>query len=120
MRKFWILDQHDGDGPTALVQTDGRMRIVDVLQFGPGISSIDQQQELWDRLIGGLAPTMKPLVDAGSIRVEGEPVSSELKRRDTTDTRSKTQAGPARSGSRGSQGGRAGGESNRRGSRGDR
>ena len=119
MRKYWLLDQHGGDGPTALVYTDGSMHIVDVLRFGPGITELDDQQAVWDSIIGKLAPTMKPLVAASSIEVESvEPhadllrsANNGLPQTSRADRRAAGQRGPA---------GRAPGGPSRRGGRGER
>ncbi len=120
MSKFWLLDQHGSDGPTALVETDGRLQIVDVLRFGPSITKLDDQQKVWDDIIGRVAPTMKPVVKASSIDEEGVAPDPDLRRGGQTD------AGPAnRAGRRSpspSQGsaGQVGGGPSRRGGRGDR
>ncbi len=119
MRKYWLLDQHGGDGPTALVYTDGSMHIVDVLRFGPGITELDDQQAVWDSIIGMLAPTMKPLVAASSIKVDSVEPHPDLRRRaksgspqtSRADRRAARQRGPA---------GRVAGGPSRRGGRGDR
>ena len=120
MRKYWLLDQHDGDGPTALVETDGGLHIVDIIRFGPGITSSAEQQKLWDRLIGRLAPTMKPLVDAASLDVEGEPPNAGLRRGAKPNVRSQTTEVRGRAGRQGSAIGRGRHGPNRSGSSGPR
>jgi len=80
MAKFWLMDQHDGDGPTALVETDGRLQIVDIVRFGPSVTELQDQQEIWDKVIGRVAPTMKPLVKGSSIDESGVAPLTELKR----------------------------------------
>ncbi|MDH3754112.1 MAG: hypothetical protein OEU32_09605 [Acidimicrobiia bacterium] len=119
MRKYWLLDQHGGDGPTALVETDGALHIIDILRFGPGITALEQQQELWDRLIGRVAPTMKPLVDAGSLEVESEPPNPDLRRGEGSGARSRPRGGQGKSG-RSDAGANRGKSGQRTGARGQR
>ncbi len=119
MRKFWLLDQHGGEGPTALVETDGSLHIVAVLRFGPGITDLDAQQRVVDQVIGRVAPTMKPLVDESSLDEEGVAPHPKLQRGDHTDARAPNRAGRV-SGRGGTGGGRAGGAPSRKRSRGDR
>ncbi len=119
MRKYWLLDQHDSDGPTALVYTDGSMHIVDVLRFGPGITELGDQQVVWDSIIGKLAPTMKPLVDASSIEVEGVEPHEDLLRGANGGSPQTSRADRRAAGQRGPSGREAGGPS-RKGGRGDR
>ena len=120
MRRYWLMDQHGGDGPTALVETDGRLHIVDVLRFGPSITELDDQQKVWDQVIGRVAPTLKPLVDASSVDEEGVAPHSKLWRGDHGDAGPSNRAG-RRSGTRRSAAvGRTGGGPSRKRSRGDR
>lgn len=121
VRRFWLMDQHGSDGLTAMVETDGRLQIVDVLRFGPSITELDDQQEIWDKVIGRVAPTMKPLVNASSIDEEGIAPHPDLRRGDSADAGSVNRAGrrAARSGL-GSGGQVDGGPATRRGSRGER
>ncbi|MFW2381797.1 MAG: hypothetical protein ACN4GZ_08580 [Acidimicrobiales bacterium] len=119
MRKYWLLDQHGGDGPTALVYTDGSMHIVEVLRFGPGITELDDQQAVWDSVIGKLAPTMKPLVDASSIEVESVEPHANL-RRDANTGLPQTSRAFRRGADKGGRSGRVTGGPSRRGGRGDR
>jgi hypothetical protein len=119
VQKYWLLDQHDSDGPTALVYTDGSMHIVDVLRFGPGITELDDQQAVWDNIIGKLAPTMKPLVAASSIEVESIEPHADLRRADNSGSPQTNRAGRRATGQRGTSGRAAGGPS-RKGGRGDR
>ena len=116
MRRYWLLDQHGGDGPTALVETDGSLHIVEVLEFGPGITEVEDQQKVWDQVIGRVAPTMKPLVDAGSLEVEGEAPNAKLRRRHDSMPGSKRGRGQGGLGGAG----RATGGPSRKRSRGDR
>ncbi len=120
MTRFWLLDQHGDDGPTALVDTDGRLQIVEVLRFGPSITELDDQQDVWDKVIGRVAPTMKPVVKASSIDEKGIEPHPDLDRGSKGDGGSVNRAGRrAGGGSRGSAG-RVGGGPSRRGGRGDR
>lgn len=119
MKRFWLLDQHGSDGPTALVETDGRLQIVDVVRFGPSITELDDQQEVWDKVVGRVAPTMKPAVNASTIDEEGIAPHPDL-RRERTDAGGVNRAGRrAAAGNQGSAG-RVGGGPSRRGGRGDR
>lgn len=119
MRRYWLLDQHGGDGPTALVETDGGLHIVDVLRFGPSITELADQQGVWDQVIGRVAPTMKPLVDASSLDEEGVAPHPKLRRGSHGGAGATNRAG--RSGGRRDPGvGRGGGGPIRKGSRGDR
>lgn len=121
MRRFWLLDQHGSDGPTAMVETDGRLQIVDVLRFGPSITELDDQQEVWDKVIGRVAPTMKPLVNASSIDEEGIAPNPDLRRGDPADAGSVNRAGRRAARSGPGPGGQVdGGTTTRRGSRGER
>jgi hypothetical protein len=120
VRKYWLLDQHGEDGPTALVETDGSMHIVRILRFGPGITELVDQQAIHDRIIGKVAPTMKPLVDGSSIEVAGVEPHADL-RGDSKSASTKTNRADRRSAGRaGRAGGRAGGGPSRNGGRGDR
>jgi hypothetical protein len=120
VRKYWLLDQHGEDGPTALVETDGSMHIVRILRFGPGITELAAQQEIQDRVIGKVAPTMKPLVDGSSIAVEGVEPHADL-RQSSKSGSTKTNRADRRSAARGgSPGGRTGGGPRRAGGSGDR
>lgn len=119
MRTYWLMDQHDGDGPTALVETDGRLHIVDVLRFGPSVTSLADQQEVWDRVIGRVAPTMKPLVEASTLQEEGVAPHSKLRRRDR-GVGASGRGGRGEGGGRGPATSRPGGGPTRNRGRGDR
>ena len=120
MRKYWILDQHGDDGPSALVETDGRLRIIDVLRFGPSIVDLEHQQQIWDKVIGRVAPTMKPLVDASSLKEEGVAPHPKL-RRDGHGASAGKRASHGQAARWGHPGvGQAGGSPRRKRSRGDR
>ncbi len=120
MRRYWLLDQHGGDGPTALVETDGSLHIVEILSFGPGITSLDEQQALCDRLIGRVAPTMKPLVDAAKLDVDGVPPHSKLQHGGQPNKRSKVRSSTGVTGQQGHGAGRGRHGPNRGGSSGPR
>lgn len=120
MSKFWLMGQHGSDGPTALVETDGRLQIVDVVRFGPSITELDDQQEIWDKVIGRVAPTMKPVVRASSMDEEGVAPHPELKRDDPGDSGTANRAGRRSAGQHRGSAGRVGGGPSRRGGRGER
>lgn len=120
MRKFWLMDQHGDDGPTALVETDGGLHVVDVIRFGPTITELDDQQKIWDQVIGRVAPTLKPCVKASSIDEVGVAPLADLRREDGAGSGSLNQAGRrSNSGTSGSAG-RTGGGPSRNRSRGER
>ena len=83
MRKFWLMDQHDGEGPSALVETDGGLHVVDVVRFGPAVATLEAQQEVWDKVIGRVAPTLKPCLSASKVDEEGIEPLAELERGDS-------------------------------------
>ncbi|MGH1489416.1 MAG: hypothetical protein ACRBK7_08515 [Acidimicrobiales bacterium] len=116
MRKFWLLDQHGSDGPTALVSTDGGLRVVDILRFGPSVTELEAQQKVWDDVIGRVAPTLKPCKKDSEVDEEGIAPHDDLDRSDNNAsgnragrraaTRTKgaverTGGGPSRNRSRG-------------------
>jgi hypothetical protein len=120
VRRYWLIDQHGGTGPTALVETDGSLHIVDVIRFGPSLTELDDQQKVFDHLIGRVAPTMKPLVDASSLDEEGVAPHPKLWRGDEGGGRARSRSARG-NGRRGSPAtGFAGGGPSRKGSRGDR
>ena len=120
MRKYWLLDQHDEKGPTALVETDGSMHIVRVLRFGPGITELDAQQAIQDEVIGKVAPTMKPLVDGSSIDVESVAPHEDLHGSSAVGSK-KTNRAERRNAAKASRaGGRSASGPSRSGGRGDR
>ncbi|MFV1991985.1 MAG: hypothetical protein ACC652_14735 [Acidimicrobiales bacterium] len=116
MSKYWLMDQHGADGPTALVETDGSMHIIDVLRFGPGVTEVDDQQTVWDHVIGRFAPSMKPFVDAKSLDEEGVEPQAKLLR---GGAGSRAGGHPDPTG-RGLSAGRGGGSATFKGRRGDR
>jgi len=117
MRSYWLMNQHGDDGPTALVETDGRMRISNVLRFGPSITELDDQQAIWDRVIGKVGPSLKPFVAASTIDEKGIEPHPDL-------VHAGTDAPPSGARSRttqqGTGAGRTGGGKTHRGSRGER
>jgi hypothetical protein len=113
------MDRNDNEGPTALVETDGSMRIVKVTKFGPGITDLDDQQEILDDVVGQLAPVMKPMVAATSIDVEGVEPHPDLTQGESGGAGG-NRASRRDAGSRGPSGGRTGGGSSQRTNRGDR
>lgn len=80
MGTYWLLDRKGTKGPSVLVEADGAMRVIDVLGFGPKITSVDAQQEIWDEVVGGVVPTMKPFVVEATLDVEHEDVHADLER----------------------------------------
>ena len=120
MRRYWLMDQHGGNGPTALVETDGRLQIVDVIRFGPSITELDDQQRIWDQVIGRVAPTMKPLADASSVDEEGVAPHPKLRLGKHGDAGATNRADRGGGGQRDAGVGRAGGGPSRNRSRGDR
>ena len=100
MRRHWLLNQHgvDGassEGPTALIETDSAMRVVDVLRFGPGITELEDQQRIWDAIAGKVARGLKPIVPAKDIDVEGVLPDEGLQRSKTVGGRAGRRAGQA-------------------------
>lgn len=120
MRKYWLLNQHGEDGPTALVETDGSMHIVRIARFGPGITELADQQQIHDRVIGKLAPTTKPLVEASTIEVEGVAPHADLRGGSPGVSNKPNRADRRSAGRSGPSGGRAAGGPSRKGGRGDR
>ena len=120
MRKYWLLDQHGEDGPTALVETDGRMRIVSVLRFGPGITELEDQQAIQDRVLGKVAPTLKPLVDGSSIDVESVEPHADIEGTSKSKAAKGNRADRRKAAQGGDGGGRVAGGPSRAGGRGDR
>lgn len=79
MGKYWLLDRHGADGPSVLVETDGSMRVVDVIRFGPAITELDAQQQILDDVMGRVAPTLKPMVAAAEVAEQGIAAHADLK-----------------------------------------
>ena len=119
MRTYWLMDRKGHDGPTALVETDGSMHIVRVTKFGPGITELDDQQEIQDEVLGQLAPVMKPMVAGTSIDVAGVEPHPDLTQGDSGGAGG-NRASRREVGSRGKSGGRSGGGPSQRTNRGDR
>ena len=114
------MDQHGGDGPTALVETDGRLHIVDVIRFGPSLTKLKDQQAVWDKVIDRVAPTMKPLVDAASVDEEGVAPHPKLRRGGAGGLGGRNPTGFNGGTGRDPGVGRGGGGPGRKQSRGDR
>jgi hypothetical protein len=115
MGKYWLLDRHGAEGPSVLVETDGAMRIVDVLRFGPDVTELDDQRTLLDDVIGRVAPTLKPVVKASKLSEEGIAPHAELSDGDEAGSGGR---GRAANGKQTSGGGRSAGGSKRTGGRG--
>ncbi len=115
MGKYWLLDRHGSDGPSVLVETDGSMRVVDVLRFGPEVSELDDQQAMRDDVIGRLAPTMRPFVAAAKVSEQGIDPHADLKYRDGEGAGRRAAGSGA---GRGASGGRAASGAKRTGGRG--
>lgn len=115
MGEYWLLDRHGAKGPSALVETDGSMQITNVLRFGPKVTKLADQQKLWDEVIGGVAPTLKPMVPASKLDEEGVDLHDDLNMGDTTRSTRRTRGG---SGSSAGKSGRTGGGARRTGGRG--
>ena len=120
VRKYWLLDQHGEDGPTALVETNGSMHIVRILRFGPGITELEAQQEIQDRMMGKMAPTLKPLVDGNSIEVESVLPHDDLPDSAKAGSKKLNRSDRRSSGQRGSSENITTGKPDRSGGRGDR
>lgn len=120
MRKFWLMDQHGGEGPTALVETDGRLNVVKVIRFGPSITELEDQQKIFDQVIGRVAPTMKPCIKASSVDEEGIAPHPDLQQADNTDGGSINRAGRRDNAGISGSAGRQGGGPSRNRSRGER
>ena len=120
MRKYWLMDQHGGKGPTALVETDGRLHIIDVLRFGPSVTKLKDQQAVWDKVIDRVAPTMKPLVDAATVDEEGVEPHPKLRRGGGSGPGTRNRVGLNSSGGRDPGVGPGSGGPGRKRSRGDR
>jgi len=114
MGKYWLLDRHGADGPSILVETDGGMRVVDVMRFGPGVTELKDQQGIWDDVAGRLAPTLKPFVPVAKLDEEGSEVHKDFRYSTRGQTLDKghgsSRSGPAS--------GRASGGAKRTGGRG--
>lgn len=80
MGMYWLLDRLGHEGATALVETDGSMHVINVHRFGPGITELDEQQAIWDDVIGHIAPTLKPMVDATTLDEDGVEPDPDLQR----------------------------------------
>ena len=120
MHRFWLMDPDDHDRSMALVETDGSLHIVDVIRFGPSIVELDDQQVVWDRVIGRVAPTMTPALNASTIDEEGIAPHPDLRRDEHGDPHVTDHIGRGDRRRRGRAGGGDNGGSRRTRSRGDR
>ena len=120
MRRYWLMNQHGSDGPTALVETDDSLHVIDVIRFGPSITELEDQQKVRDDVIGRIAPTLKPLVDAASVDEEGVAPHPDLQLWDQGDGGATHRADQGAGRRRGRAAGRTAGGANRNRSRGDR
>ena len=120
MRRFWLMDPDDHDRALALVETDGSLHIVDVIRFGPSVSELDDQQEVWDRVVGRVAPTLPPALSESAIDEEGVAPHPDLRRGEHGDPHATDRIGRGDRRRRGRAVGGAGGGTNRTRSRGDR
>lgn len=80
LRTYWLLNRHGSDGPTALVEIDGRMKIVDIIKFGPDLTELEAQQKVWDEVIGMIGPTLKPFVKSSTVKENGVAPHADLQR----------------------------------------
>jgi len=115
---YWLSDRHGSDGLTALVETDGRMQVINVVRFGPGITDLEDQQKILDDVIGKIAPTLKPFAEASEVDEQGVEPHSDLRTGPLGAAATGNRAGRGDAGGRGP--GRGGGGPSRKGSRGDR
>ena len=115
MANYWLLDRHGAEGPSALVKTDGSMHVIEVLRFGPGVTELEDQQKIWDEVIGRVAPTLKPLVAARKLAERGVDLHVDL---NTGGSGRSAEGGRAHSSNDGASAGRAAGSARRTGGRG--
>lgn len=115
MGKYWLLDRHGDDGPSALVETDGSMRVVEVVKFGPAVTDLSDQQKIVDDVVGRVAPTLKPMVPANKLTEEGVAPHADLEQAGGGGgNRNSRRSG----GNQSASGGRVGGGPKRTGGRG--
>jgi hypothetical protein len=104
----------------ALVETDGSLHIVDVIRFGPSKIELDDQQSIWDLVIGRVAPTMTPALDASAIDEKGVAPHPDLRRGEHGDPHATDRIGRGDRRRRGRAAGDSRGGTNPTRSRGDR
>jgi hypothetical protein len=104
----------------ALVETDGGLHVVDVIRFGPTYIELDDQQAVWDLVIGRVAPTMRPAFDASAIDEDGVDPHPDLRRGEHGDPHATDRIGRGDRRRPGRPGAGAGGGTNRTRNRGDR
>ncbi|KAG1649141.1 hypothetical protein GQR58_029271 [Nymphon striatum] len=112
------MDQHEATGPTALVETNGSMRVVRVLQFGAGITEL--AEATGESTTGSWASSRPPLVKGGSITVEGVAPHADLVLDAKAGSGKSNRADRRKSAKNNSAGGRVSGGPSRAGGRGDR
>ena len=115
MGMYWLLDRHGAKGPSILVEADGAMRVIDVLRFGPKVTKLEDQQKIWDDVVGGVVPTMKPFVSEAKLDEEGQELHADLEHGGSGGTQGR---GRANAGRKSSGGGRSAGGTKRTGGRG--
>ena len=115
MATYWLLDRDGAKGPAILVESDGAMRVIDVLRFGPKVSKLEDQQKIWDDVVGRVVPTLKPFVSEAELEEEGQEVHADLEHRGSGGTKGR---GRGKAGRKSSGGGRSGGGTKRTGGRG--
>lgn len=115
MGNYWLLDRHGAKGPSILVETDGALKVVDVLRFGPKVATLEDQQKLWDDVSGKVAPTLKPFVSESDLDEDGVEVHDDLEHGGSGGAASRARR---KGGGRGTSHGRSGGGPKRTGGRG--
>jgi len=115
MGTYWLLDRHGAKGPSILVETDGSMKVIDVLGFGPKVTELEDQQKIWDEVVDKIAPTLKPFVAEADLDEEGVEVHDDLEHGESSGANGRgrgkrkrggsgggrTSSGPKRTGGRG-------------------
>jgi hypothetical protein len=107
MGKYWLLNRHGEDGPSVLVETDGSMRVVDVLRFGPTVDELEAQQQILDEVMGRVAPTLKPMVPATKVAEPGIALHGELQFAGGAGNRNGRRSGGSQAGAKGRMAGGA-------------
>lgn len=120
MRRFWLMDPEDHDRPMALVVTDGSLHIVDVQRFGSSITELDDQQTVWDLVMGRVAPSITRAVDPSKLDEQGVAPHPDLRRGEHGDPHASDHIGRGDRRRRGRAADGVRGGSNQNRSRGDR
>ena len=92
-------------------------RGAEVMIVQADVTDLDDQQRVWDQVMGKVAPTLKPFVDATSVEEEGVAPHSKLQR-GGHDGLGRSKRGRGKGS--GAGGGRTSSGPSRKGSRGDR